>query len=165
MVQRRKCLDAPVDRNTDVPQRFVSFQHPAYPSFANELLSLPATEYEPVCGIDYHVALVACGIVACNKWNQAWFGQKYEDGDNNSDNNNDINDDSKYRRMPFSENEVLPYKRSPYYFFVNEDVTYKYPVIPSFEHWPFPHGNLPTEWCSLSFLSSTGSGVRLSEDS
>ncbi|KAI1418815.1 hypothetical protein F5Y12DRAFT_789568 [Xylaria sp. FL1777] len=150
MVQCRDCFDPPIARHINVPrcpERLISFRHPAYPVSANNLLCLSATDDDPVHGIDYNIALAACGIVACNKWHQAWFGEKYEGGDEDQD---------RYRRVPRPENGILPYKESPYYFFVNEDVKYKYPVVPSFEHWPFPHKSLPDGWKRMCPPSTSG---------
>ncbi|KAI0535596.1 hypothetical protein GGR58DRAFT_438614 [Xylaria digitata] len=159
MDQCRNCFDPPIARDINVPrypERLISFRHPAYPLSANNLLSLAVTGDGPVLGIDYNLALVACGIVACNKWHQAWFGEKREGGNEERDG---------YRRVSRPENGILPYKESPYYFFINEDVEYKYPVVPSFEHWPFPHNNLPDEWKRMCPLSTSGGeAVTLPED-
>ncbi|KAF2963677.1 hypothetical protein GQX73_g9910 [Xylaria multiplex] len=146
----RDCFDPPVARDINSPHRpsrLISFRHPAYPVSANDLISLSATDDEPVPGIDYNLALVACGIVACNKWHQAWFGEICEGRDE---------EQNRYRRVSRPENGILPYKESPYYFFINEDVKYKYPVIPSFDHWPFPHNNLPNEWKRMCLPSTSG---------
>ncbi|TGJ79384.1 hypothetical protein E0Z10_g9373 [Xylaria hypoxylon] len=159
MVKCRDCFDPPIARHINVPrdpERVISFRHPAYPVSANDLLCLSAIDDDPVRGIDYNIALVACGIIACNKWHQAWFGEKCEGGDEELD---------RYRRVPRPKNGILPYKESPYYFFVNEDVKYKYPVVPSFEHWPFPHKSLPDGWKRMCPPSTSGGEtVTLPED-
>ncbi|GAW14208.1 hypothetical protein ANO14919_036050 [Xylariales sp. No.14919] len=135
-------ISPPVISPNSHHQLSISFRHPAYHESANDLLCLGAVDYHTVRGINYDVALVACGIVAGNKWHHAWFGEKCDQKGG-------------YQCVPRPDNGILPYKKSPYYFFVNQDTKYKYPVVPSFEHWPFPHGDLPDAWKRLSVGSKT----------
>ncbi|UZP42996.1 hypothetical protein NXS19_010812 [Fusarium pseudograminearum] len=40
-----------------------------------------------------------------------------------------------------------------YYYFVGDhEPTYKYPLVPSFHHWRFPHGELPDLWADIDVL-------------
>ncbi|GAB1319777.1 hypothetical protein MFIFM68171_09987 [Madurella fahalii] len=43
-------------------------------------------------------------------------------------------------------NRVL---REQTYYFVDDATDNKYPVIPSFDHWRFPHDNPPNNWKDL----------------
>ncbi|KAI1160421.1 hypothetical protein F5B18DRAFT_654688 [Nemania serpens] len=136
MVQLHSCLTPPTCsvRRRDV----IEFCHPAYPDLPKKLLSLNAVDRdEQWSGLDYEIALTACGIVACNRW-KGWFGTKKEDGS--------------FQRVPQPANGILPCHQpdNPYYFFVSDDILEQYPIVPSFEHWPFPHNALPTLWESLS---------------
>ncbi|KAI0410649.1 hypothetical protein F5X98DRAFT_359147 [Xylaria grammica] len=135
----------------------ISFRHPGYPASARDLLRLSATDGEPAHGIDYNIALAACGIVACNRWRDAWFGEERDAGGGEEA-------QDRYRRVPRPENGILPYKETPYYFFVGDDVGYKYPVVPSFAHWPFPHDGMPDDWRTLQFPSGSATAVTLPEE-
>ncbi|KAK2770399.1 hypothetical protein CKAH01_14742 [Colletotrichum kahawae] len=42
-----------------------------------------------------------------------------------------------------------------YFFIVNSDPAYRYPVVPSFRDWWFPHGQLPDTWPSPKASPST----------
>ncbi|KAF4430855.1 hypothetical protein CFRS1_v009596 [Colletotrichum fructicola] len=42
-----------------------------------------------------------------------------------------------------------------YFFIVNSDPAYRYPVVPSFRDWRFPHGQLPDTWPSPKASPST----------
>lgn len=117
-----------------VPKREarIVFRHPTYPDTAPALLRLTAVDNHLNSGIDFQTALIACGIVACNCWHNAWFGQESGNGE--------------YVKLEESRTRILPFSPKPYYFFVGEDEAEQYPVVPSFEHWRFPHDDLPHCW-------------------
>ncbi|KAI0418970.1 hypothetical protein F5X98DRAFT_97112 [Xylaria grammica] len=127
----RSCLPPP-RRSSSEFQRNISFRHPAYPDTANALLSLSAVD--PPGGIHYDVAIVACGIVAGNRWHHAWFALR--------------RDDDQYQPVDRPDDNILPWPPhdQPYYFFVGPDPEERYAVVPSFENWRFPHNDLPTPW-------------------
>lgn len=45
----------------------ITFRHPAYPSFQDVLLRLPALDH-PSGGIHHETARIACAIIAGNRW-------------------------------------------------------------------------------------------------
>ncbi|KAI3317243.1 hypothetical protein HD806DRAFT_515595 [Xylariaceae sp. AK1471] len=149
MVQLRSCLAPPP--YSIKQQDIIEFRHPAYQNPPKKLLSLNAVDRDELWnGLDYEVALTACGIVACNRW-EGWFSTKKQDGS--------------FQRVPRPENGILPCPQpgNPYYFFVSDDVSEKYPIVPSFEHWPFPHNALPKLWeglsSSLAFSPNPGTSL------
>ncbi|KAI0479703.1 hypothetical protein F4859DRAFT_477027 [Xylaria cf. heliscus] len=142
----------PIDSSHNRRQFYISFRHPTYTT--NDLLCLGAVDCETapgiyMLGVSYDVALAACGIVACNRWHQAWFGEKCDDQNGNSWKGG-------YRCVPRPEDGILPYKKTPYYFFINQDTFFQYPVVPCFDGWLFPHGDLPEAWKRLYSQSNAG---------
>jgi hypothetical protein len=137
----RPPLPPPIPHTTETKQqRTISFRHPGYPDLIGpNLVSLDAVDHELGDGIDYDTALVACGIVACNRWSQSWFGVKDSQGA------------SVFRAVPRPHDGLL--RESIYYFFVSQDKDEQYAVIPSFDHWRFPHGDLPDIWQALDIPS------------
>lgn len=106
----------------------ITFKHPGYPDqfSQNVLLTLFAFD-SPTGGIHYGTAHLACAVVACNAWNG--YFTRTRDGP----------------RIDRDNDELLTERA--YYFHVPTE-TAKYPVYPSFEHWAFPHDNLPPYWLS-----------------
>ncbi|KND92769.1 hypothetical protein TOPH_02864, partial [Tolypocladium ophioglossoides CBS 100239] len=115
-------------------ERRISFRHPAYPASAPDLLCLSAVDGGLGVGIDYNTALVACGIVAGNRWHEAWFGEKRPGS-------------GSITRVEQPADGIL--RSSSYYFYAGPDPDDAYPVVPSFDHWRFPHDDLPLLWATL----------------
>ena len=138
-------IPVPNPQGTVSHQRRISFRHPAYPSTGPALLSLLAVDGGIGGGIHYHTAIVACGIVAGNRFQDAWFGRK----DNNNNNNNGSGDAASFERCDEPLDGIL--RDNEYYFFVstNGSRDEKYPVVPSFDHWRFPHNAIPGIWAEL----------------
>ncbi|CVL09234.1 uncharacterized protein FMAN_14327 [Fusarium mangiferae] len=128
MARVRPALEPPSCEALKTDHR-IEFRHPAYPT-ENALLSLAAFDGENKDGIDYDVACWACGIVANNSWASGWLATKQGD---------------EYQRVNKPENGILR-QREYYYFTGDHPASYRYPVIPSFDHWRFPHDNLPDLW-------------------
>ena len=86
----------------------------------------------PGGGLHYGTALVACGLVTGNSWN-GYFTL-----------------DRNCPRLALSDDEVLLGKT--YYFHIPSSTPnpFDYAVTPSFEHWSFPHDNLPPTWSSCA---------------
>lgn len=134
----------------------IRFRHPGYPRPANTLLRLPRVDSASsrqlsILGVHHRTALVACQVVANNAFN----GRLFFDADG--------------RR---SVEESIPLdgvlQDSDYWFFVDGEgnvacklsdpsprsvkLTAKtcfedrYPVVPSFEDWQFPHDRIPEVW-------------------
>ncbi|KAK0655297.1 hypothetical protein B0T16DRAFT_341490 [Cercophora newfieldiana] len=125
--------------------RVVRFRHPAYPSSAPDLLVLTAADGDG--GLDFDVALTSCCIVADMPWDDGYLAQKDGAGDDS------------LQRIDRPPDGLLHGRK--YFFCVKgrEPLSFKYPVIPSFHHWRFPHGgfdedgtprsNLPPPWRNL----------------
>lgn len=114
---------APVEEYTSNTRR-ITFRHPGYGDGVNILLTLSAFDNG---GIHYETALVACAIVAGNRWD-GYFKTTRDQLDAVTD-------------------TVLTAKT--YYFYVPpqpaEGADWQYPTSPSFEHWKFPE-TLPPSW-------------------
>ncbi|KAH6628869.1 hypothetical protein F5144DRAFT_494826 [Chaetomium tenue] len=122
--------------------RTVRFRHPAYPSSAPDLLVLMAADGHDACALDFDVVLTACCIVANTNWDDGYFAKK------------DPATGDVLQRVSRPLDGLL---RGLEYFFCvqGRDPTsvapkVKYPVVPSFHHWRFPHGDLPLLWRNLN---------------
>ncbi|KAI0468060.1 hypothetical protein F4859DRAFT_223378 [Xylaria cf. heliscus] len=125
-------------------RRFVAFFHPAYPDTAPPLLTLAAVDtvldgdgIHFVSGVDYDTARAACGIIACNRFDDgAYFAVK----------------SGKDRWITFRRpvDGLLRASGDFTFYFIVDAIDNCYPVVPSFDHWRFPHGALPPRWASLS---------------
>lgn len=140
----------------------ITFRHPAYPTFKNVLLRLPALDH-PSGGIHHETARIACAIIAGNRWD-GYFTEAI-DGP----------------RVETHSHGVL--QKSDYFFHVpsaalsrckasclfgmtithisdpeaSDSEFFQYPVVPSFREWRFPHGNLPSSWINESRVTSNPS--------
>ncbi|KAI0403719.1 hypothetical protein F4802DRAFT_284326 [Xylaria palmicola] len=124
-------------------RKFIAFFHPAYPYPAPPLLTLAAVDRDSngCQGVRYNTARVACGIVACNRWDDsAYLAVKGPERDGSP----------LFTRVTRPVSGVLPAAGEPTYYFVVDSPEYCYPVVPSFDHWRFPHGALPVGWADLS---------------
>ncbi|KAK1762450.1 hypothetical protein QBC33DRAFT_461377 [Phialemonium atrogriseum] len=116
---------------TDVPR--IKFRHPAYPDSAPDLLCLSAVDGDD--GVDYDIALLACCIVTGNTWRDISFAVKV--------NSHAVSHVSR------PANGVLR-GRVFYFRLKGYEPNEKYPVIPSFDHWRFPHDEIPHLWSDLT---------------
>ncbi|KLU90792.1 hypothetical protein MAPG_10643 [Magnaporthiopsis poae ATCC 64411] len=126
----------PVDFSTSP----VRFRHPAYRDLDSTLLELDAFDKDKDgnYGLDYDVAFVSCGIVANNAFTSGWLATRTAGG---------------FAPVPRPADNLL---RGREYFFCVGDAdpsTNKYDVIPSFDHWRFPH-TLPSPWNRLQIGSA-----------
>ncbi|KAI1751586.1 hypothetical protein F4782DRAFT_179977 [Xylaria castorea] len=123
-------------------RKFVAFFHPSYPDTAPPLLTLAAVDSvregaQVIKGIDYDTAKTACGIVACNCYDDgAYFALKSRKGG--------------WARFERPADGLLRASGDFTFYFVVDTPTLCYPVVPSFDHWRFPHRALPPRWASLS---------------
>ncbi|KAI9684820.1 MAG: hypothetical protein M1829_000195 [Trizodia sp. TS-e1964] len=129
------------------PLPYIRFRHPAYSDLNNTLLRLPPLDHLDG-GLHYDTALTACGIVAGNRFTEGHFRAE-RGGD----------------RVEIQDNSIL--KGESYYFCVSDDMqgkpvsqcrinlptltsrVEKYAIVPTFAHWPFPHGKLPACWLAV----------------
>jgi hypothetical protein len=120
----------------------IKFKHPGYPEEygQNILLQLYAWD-SPNGGLHAGTALLACAIIACN----AWDGYLTVERDS--------------PKLELQDGDVL--SAQEYYFHVprpevesigptGDDSHYKYPIYPSFQHWAFPHRQIPSQWRRVS---------------
>jgi hypothetical protein len=115
------------DQDADLMQ----FRHPGYPDHNNILLvfpaldptALPSTTTPHSFGLHHETARLGCAIAANNRW----------DGF--------LSEDKQPVAVPLEPDAILP--AGTYYFHVPGPDERPYPVVPSFAHFQFPHGNLP----------------------
>lgn len=145
------------------PSHRVTILHPGYTS-KNRLLELLALDMmgengQSGAGIHHGTALLICGIIAGNVWD-GWFtvgrtgarvdmsregvltGQEYyfhvpqpEIGIGNSEGNNAV------ASVSIGAGTGAAVARQG-----QERPPYQYPIVPSFQHWQFPHDNMPPDW-------------------
>ncbi|KAK0627942.1 hypothetical protein B0T14DRAFT_493937 [Immersiella caudata] len=131
----RPAANEPGDVVAQRPRR-IDFLHPGYGGRA-VLLSLPALDDG---GIHFDTALVACGLIAGNRWGDGFFS---------SDPSGSPAD-----AVERPHDDIL---RGPQYFFcLPGPLNPPYPVVPRFSHWRFPHGNLPPPWQQWTAAARSG---------
>lgn len=120
---------------TPQSQRRIRIQHPDYYDSDNDLLELLVPDH-PNGGLQYDFLMVACGIIANNRWD-GWLTETV-DGP----------------RLSFHPNDILT--NEVYYFHLpNSSRENPYPVVPTFRDWKFPHNNLPPSWAALPRRADT----------
>lgn len=127
------------------PQRCIRFRHPGYPDTGyrnNVLLDLYAYDHSSG-GLHYGTAFLACAIVAVNSFNgylsETRAGAKLESQWDDLL----LKDDYYFHVPPTPESMSSAHE-------------YQYPVYPTFQHWTFPHTNMPVHWPKSSpALAST----------
>ncbi|KAK4144476.1 uncharacterized protein C8A04DRAFT_27662 [Dichotomopilus funicola] len=127
--------------------KLVHFRHPAYPDAEPDLLRFSALDGgDGSDGIDYDLALTSCCIVTGNTSATGWLAVRVSSSDD---------DKPLFHRVDRPGDGIL--RHLEYHFCVGEldPTTYKYPVVPSFDHWRLPHGQLPSPWKDLRLDSST----------
>ncbi|KAG9625128.1 hypothetical protein KCU64_g19447, partial [Aureobasidium melanogenum] len=106
----------------------VTFRHPGYRAEHNIIMILPALD-DAQGGIHHETALTACVIVAGNRW------------------------DGFLREQGTGSRDMTPrdgiLKGKDYFFCLSDDAKERYPLVPTFAHWRFPHGDLPYSWSQL----------------
>ncbi|KAF4974538.1 hypothetical protein FZEAL_8562 [Fusarium zealandicum] len=106
----------------------IRFYHPGYPKPLNLLFCLPRVDYsreDNVYGVYHLTALTACQIIANNAFEKGQLAK-----------------DSKGKNLITGDDKVLVER--DYWFFVEGNE--RYPVVPSFKDWEFPHDRLPSWW-------------------
>ncbi|KAF2137709.1 uncharacterized protein K452DRAFT_235297, partial [Aplosporella prunicola CBS 121167] len=111
------------------PLMSIIIKHPAYPVTSDTLLTLKASD-DSRGGIHHDTLLIICGILANNRFD----GYLAETAVGPA----------------ITEPRSAILRRRIYYFCVTppdgQTEPYKYPVVPSFSHWRFPHKALPDSW-------------------
>ncbi|KAF4415721.1 hypothetical protein FACUT_13173 [Fusarium acutatum] len=88
-------------------------------------------------GFDFDLALISCGIVTGNTWKTGWLVTS--------------DDLEQFVWVERPDDNILR-SRTYYYFVGDYEPIYKYPIVPSFHHWQFPHGELPDLWADIDIL-------------
>ena len=83
---------------------YIDFRHPAYPDSEAALLRFAAIDGDDGDGVDFEVALVACGIITGNTWYSGYIAEMDPEG--------------RYVKVDRSTTDVL--RRRTYYYFVDE---------------------------------------------
>lgn len=120
--------------------QFINFRHPGYRDGSNHLLRLFASDIPSSgngCGLHAAVALTACGIVAGDRWD-GWLSEHKDPGEDES---------QRIYLNAAGMDKIL--EASCYYFHLpptGRDLFQPYPIVPTFQEWLFPHGQLPPSW-------------------
>ncbi|TGJ80902.1 hypothetical protein E0Z10_g7853 [Xylaria hypoxylon] len=145
----------PPNQDNDQENRFIEFYHPAYPPSTPPLLQLIAVDQgDGQLGIDYDFAKAACGVIADNRWDDAaYIAIKNRPAQLSAE-------PSAFTKVTRPEDGVLPIPppgSTCWYYFVVDNPTHCYPVVPSFDHWRFPHNiPLPRPWNTLHVPIGSG---------
>ncbi|OTA62277.1 hypothetical protein K449DRAFT_465061 [Hypoxylon sp. EC38] len=159
----KPALESPVPSPPDEDLRkftlpFVQIHHPGYPDFYPPLLSfLPFDDG----GIDYDIAYYACCILAGNVWQRDEDTTSTESQDEERKPKAYLATSAKPSATPITRPADGILRDKKYYFHVSTDSNKPYPIIPTFSHWEFPHGNLPRPWRSFP-ISPRGELTRIS---
>ncbi|EEQ84126.1 hypothetical protein, variant [Blastomyces dermatitidis ER-3] len=108
----------------------INFLHPGYQEPRNVLLYLPRVDQEAgphTFGVHHQTALIACQIIGNNAFKT---GRLCHDKDGRQPVN-----------VPLD--GVLT---DPTYYFLVDAGASKYPIVPSFQDWEFPHDCIPDAW-------------------
>ncbi|KAL8382021.1 hypothetical protein RB595_006008 [Gaeumannomyces hyphopodioides] len=141
----------PVNHN-DGTYKVIRIRHPAYPISAPDLLRLSATDGDGWDGLDFDVAKAACSIVTTVGWNDGVFAIQTEAS---SGAVQGVASTPTHPPLSAVERPADGILRESVYFWcrrlpdgaVDPSVrTDKYPIYASFQHWRFPHSDLPEPW-------------------
>jgi len=102
----------------------------------------------PDGGIHHGTALLVCGIIAGNVWD-GWLTEGRHGNKVNLDQEVVLRGREYFFHVPWPTNSSEVERANG---------PYKYPVVPSFQHWPFPHENPPPGWSlTLDLTTSVAS--------
>lgn len=133
-----------LQRDFNEVRSYVNILHPDYATNEKILLQMRAFDDG---GVDFDTALVACGILAGNKWS-GFFAAR--EGNNNTNPGG--------RLVPVTRPPDGILRHSTVYFQLHDDDVSErpYPVTVRFQDWRFP-GELPPLWRRLgSIVSAAG---------
>ena len=128
------------------PNYTIFFKHPGYSDeYDQNILFILFAIDHPSGGLHYGTAFDACAIVAGNAWNGHF--RETRDG----------------TIVNMARDGLLMGKT--YYFYVpgnhgdgpdsSPEAALRYPVFPTFQHWSFPHEDLPQHWIAKSSESDS----------
>ncbi|KAH6631939.1 hypothetical protein F5144DRAFT_612484 [Chaetomium tenue] len=108
----------------------VLFRHPGYPDTHNILFSLSALDGPG--GVHHETARIACALLANSRWDG--FLSTTRDGPATLEGPEDA------------------LTQPSYYFRLPDSVDERYPIVPDFASFRFPHDNLPPSWLHPSLV-------------
>ncbi len=113
----------------------LSIRHPAFPT--KSLIRLGSSDGSAESpGLDYSVIHAICAVIAGNSWDG--YFTKAEDI---------YNGEAAARGPRVPRDQIIPPGR--YFFHVPSYPDGRYPVVPTFRAWQFPHDNIPALWNTL----------------
>lgn len=139
----------------------VTFRHPAYPSIKNILLRLAALDY-PSGGIHHETAPVACAIIAGNRWD-GYFTEDIDGHPVEIQSHGILQNSNYFFHVPPPALSKCKGSRLSGITVMHLDPEasgsdfFRYPIVPCFREWQFPHSNLPSSWINESRVTSKSS--------
>ncbi|KAJ8129197.1 hypothetical protein O1611_g4435 [Lasiodiplodia mahajangana] len=136
----------------------IRIRHPGYKECRGEniLLELPAIDYivesssqVRTSGLHHGTAIIACGIIANNAFDDVYFSHDPYGQTRVRIPRDNILEPGDYWLQLTGREPPPPTTCSPSPELIStpkDDKYYKYPIVPSFRDWQFPHGQLPDEW-------------------
>ncbi|KAI9855077.1 MAG: hypothetical protein M1813_000561 [Trichoglossum hirsutum] len=138
----RPCIE--LDHLPQLCSRLIAFHHPGYPTERYQDILFRLRGFDSSGGgLHHRTARLACAIVAGNAWDGYLTEQRASSPRVALGEDDILTRDDYWFHIPTTSSSAggdlqsstgLPPSLSPY------------PVIPSFQHWQFPHGNLPPGW-------------------
>ncbi|KEZ45521.1 hypothetical protein SAPIO_CDS1848 [Scedosporium apiospermum] len=133
-----------------IPQEsnlLIEFHHPAYPVRYSTFLSLPRVDPAPhggngpKSGVSHSIALLACQLIADNSFGGRLF----------------LDREGREGVVVGADGILL----ADHYYFIADtnNPKSKYPIVPSFRDWQFPHGQVPASWPEPSATSAPRSAA------
>lgn len=142
----------------------ITFRHPAYPSFKNVLLRLPALDH-PSGGIHHETARIACAVIAGNRWD-GYFTEAIDGPRVDIQSHGLLRNSDYFFHVP---SPALSRCKASFFCFLggiivthldpeaSDPECFRYPIVPCFREWQFPHRDLPSSWINESHVTSNPS--------
>ncbi|KAL8383535.1 hypothetical protein RB595_010643, partial [Gaeumannomyces hyphopodioides] len=129
----------------------IRIRHPAYPNATPDLFEFRAIDGDDRNGLDFDVARAACSIITTVGWDRGVFA---------------VQSEASSGALSAVERPADGILRESVYFWcrlsdgaIDPDVRIdKYPVYASFQHWRFPHSDLPEPWRNVALPNNPNSG-------
>lgn len=135
----------PANAASTNPNLSIKFRHPGYPDAFDQNILLDLHPFDHAAGgLQYGVAFLACAIVAGNSWMTGYLTETRAGSRLNYDWDHLLMGEQYYFWVPPVEDSDSASPQEP----VSPAEAYKYPIFSSFQHWQFPHRDLPAEWPS-----------------
>ena len=130
------------------PTRWITFRHPWYSDAFEQNILFTLRPYDDKDGgLQYGVAFSACAIVAGNAWN-GWL-QETKEGDKVKPGWDDLLYGTDYYFFLPSSSQLGERPAGP----STPSCIFRYPIVPSFQHWSYPHDGFPEQWSAMRPIS------------